>query len=187
MFIFLEWRTLLRRTFRRRTFRRFSIKSVDGDESESRDVTHFQYIAWPDYGVPENGDEVLHLMDCVLEEQSKLVSKHFSDSQFPSPLGPPIIAHCSAGIGRSGTFCSIHSLIRQYRATGMVSVQGTVRKLRRQRAFAIQAPEQYTFIYQSILEYMLKHPTGLDNIPVPMCSVDADTTDFILLSLFFDL
>ena len=140
-------------------------------------MTHFQYIAWPDYGVPENGDEVLHLMDSVLEEQSKLIEKHFPGAEFPSPIGPPIVVHCSAGIGRSGTFCCIHSLIQQYKATGMVSVQGTVRKLRRQRAYAIQATEQYSFIYLSILQYMEKNPPGHNSIPSPQISIDVGSTD----------
>lgn len=92
--------------------------------------------------------------------------------QFTSLMGPPIIVHCSAGIGRSGTFCCIHSLIRQYCVTGMVSVQGTVRKLRAQRAFSIQAPEQYLFIYYSILEYMNRFPPGTRGIPVSELSID---------------
>ena len=124
-----------------------------------------------------NGDEVLHMMDSVQEEQATLTSKHFPDTEFTSPSGPPIVVHCSAGIGRSGTFCSIHSLLHQYHATGMVSVQGTVRKLRRQRAYSIQAPEQYFFIYASILEHMEKNPAGHADIPLPQMSVDAGATD----------
>ena len=65
---------------------------------------------------------------------------------------PPVVIHCSAGIGRTGTYGAIDISLRQLAATGKVNVEGNVRKIRSQRYFAVQTPEQYEFVYKAILE-----------------------------------
>ena len=57
----------------------------------------------------------------------------------------PIVVHCSAGIGRSGTFCAVHSLVQKMhahvKATGElppISVVETVISLRDQRPGMVQ-------------------------------------------------
>ncbi len=54
------------------------------------------------------------------------------------PLGPPIVVHCSAGIGRTGTFATLDIAIRKFEDVGRVDVQSTVERIRAQRAFSIQ-------------------------------------------------
>lgn len=70
----------------------------------------------------------------------------------------PIIVHCSAGIGRTGTLIVLFNLMncvdRQKPTQPFVSVFDTVRKLRDQRFGAVQTSEQYLFIYRFILSYM---------------------------------
>ena len=61
--------------------------------NETRDVLHFHYTTWPDFGVPTCPDTFLEFLGAVRESGSLDTSK----------VGPPVI-HCSAGIGRSGTF-----------------------------------------------------------------------------------
>ncbi len=83
-------------------------------------------------------------------------------SSFPS-YGPPIVVHCSAGISRSGTFCMLDYCIDELHAQRKVTVQGAVRRLRMQRAYAIQIDDQYAFCYKTMLEYiaMLGHLTSI--------------------------
>ena len=71
------------------------------------------------------------------------------------PLGPPIVVHCSAGIGRTGTFATLDIAIRKYEDIGRVDIQATVEKIRAQRAFSIQMPDQYVFCHLAFLEYVL--------------------------------
>jgi len=66
---------------------------------ETREVIQFHYTAWPDFGVPECPDAFLDFLFAV--RQSGALS---------DPLSLPII-HCSAGIGRSGTFCLVDTCL----------------------------------------------------------------------------
>uniref|UniRef100_A0A915KDW8 protein-tyrosine-phosphatase n=1 Tax=Romanomermis culicivorax TaxID=13658 RepID=A0A915KDW8_ROMCU len=67
---------------------------------EEREVLHFQFNTWPDFGVPESTNEFLEFLYQV-RKKNVLDSKEF---------GPPII-HCSAGIGRSGTFILVDAVL----------------------------------------------------------------------------
>lgn len=108
-------------------------------------LKHFQFLAWPDYGIPSSGSSILSLIFAVREAQAKL-----SPAQGASQ---PIVVHCSAGVGRSGAFCTIDNCIHELDTLKTVNLQGTVRKMRKQRAFAVQTEEQYEFCYQTLLEY----------------------------------
>lgn len=68
----------------------------------------------------------------------------------------PIVVHCSAGVGRTGTFCCLSNCIDQIESLGTVDVYNTVKKIRDQRAFSVQTPEQYEFGYTSIIEYLIR-------------------------------
>lgn len=70
-----------------------------------------------------------------------------------------MVVHCSAGVGRSGTFCTIDYCIDELHDKKKTNVQGAMRKLRHQRAFAIQTDEQYEFCYRTVLEYA-RHGSG---------------------------
>lgn len=60
---------------------------------ETREILHFHYTTWPDFGVPESPASFLNFLFKVRESGS-LSTEH-----------GPVVVHCSAGIGRSGTFC----------------------------------------------------------------------------------
>ncbi len=115
---------------------------------------HYQFLAWPDYGVPDSGTAVIQLVMAVREMQAKhsKFNPPAAASSFPS-YGPPIVVHCSAGVGRSGTFCTLDYCIDELHAQQKVNVQGAVRRLRMQRAYAIQIDDQYAFCYKTMLEY----------------------------------
>ncbi|XP_026679843.1 tyrosine-protein phosphatase non-receptor type 9-like [Diaphorina citri] len=71
------------------------------------------------------------------------------------PRGPPIIVHCSAGIGRTGTLCTLDICISRLEDSGTVDVRGTVKRIRSQRAHSIQMRDQYIFCHLALIEYAL--------------------------------
>lgn len=113
---------------------------------------HYQFIGWPDYGVPTTGKDVVDLLYSARQTQECFGEYVKNPQRFPV-YGPPLIIHCSAGIGRSGTFCALDYCIDELRVKGRVNIQHCVRQLRQQRAFAIQTDEQYLFCYHTVLEY----------------------------------
>ncbi len=122
--------------------------------SGERIISHFQFLAWPDYGVPKSGSSVLDLLSTVREVQAQ-VAKGSRD--FKHRYGPPILVHCSAGVGRSGAFCTLDIAIDELADKRKVNIQGIVRKMRLQRAYSIQTEEQYEFCYRTLLEYATNH------------------------------
>ncbi|KIM88805.1 hypothetical protein PILCRDRAFT_813788 [Piloderma croceum F 1598] len=87
--------------------------SSTGQEQEPITFRHMMYTAWPDHGVPEPEDRAsllafIHLVDRSNKDTS---SQPHSDELYPDP---PIIVNCSAGIGRTGSFIALSSLLRAY-------------------------------------------------------------------------
>jgi len=125
--------------------------------SESREVTHFQFVSWPDYGVPDSALSMLTFLQRVRETQATatLNLQQGPDGWKGHPLGPPIVVHCSAGIGRTGTFATLDISIRKFLDERRVDIRSTVEQIRAQRAYSIQMPDQYVFCHLAFLEYAL--------------------------------
>uniref|UniRef100_A0A674D6J7 Tyrosine-protein phosphatase non-receptor type 9 n=1 Tax=Salmo trutta TaxID=8032 RepID=A0A674D6J7_SALTR len=119
---------------------------------EQRQVTHFQYLSWPDYGVPTSAVTLIDFLGAVKRQQRRSV-KAMEPQWTGHPLGPPMVVHCSAGIGRTGTFCALDICLSQLQDVGTLNVCQTVRRMRTQRAFTIQTPDQYYFCHNAILEH----------------------------------
>ncbi|NXK56998.1 PTPRK phosphatase, partial [Chauna torquata] len=113
-----------------------------------RVVEQFHYLLWPDHGVPRNPAQLL----CLVE----MVNKRGSEA----PAGP-VLVHCSAGIGRTGTFIALDFLLKMAKAEGKVDVFHCVQKLRQQRVSMVQTKEQYAFLYEVLLEGLLCGSTGV--------------------------
>ena len=124
-------------------------------QGSDRAVRHFQFLAWPDYGVPTSGSAVLDLISAVRDATA--TTRPAKPSASSTAEQQRVIVHCSAGVGRSGAFCVINNCIDEFRERGTVNVQGAVRALRLQRAYAIQTDEQYDFCYRTILHFMKSH------------------------------
>jgi len=121
--------------------RKFLVRNSK-DGNNTREIIHFQYTGWPDHGLAHS-HHFLHLMNLV-------------DDTVEKTGGGPICIHCSAGIGRTGTFCTIHMNIHKIRdclkngGVPEISVVKTVLKLRKQRHGMVQTKEQYLFCNQII-------------------------------------
>ena len=119
---------------------------------------HFQMTSWPDFGVPSSAESMLHIHGLVRKAQADHVAA-LGNSWTGHPRGPPMVIHCSAGIGRTGTFATIDINVSRLVGSGKVEVFQTVEHLRSQRAMTVQTMEQYEFIHLAILEHALAMPT----------------------------
>ncbi|XP_020807612.1 tyrosine-protein phosphatase non-receptor type 61F isoform X1 [Drosophila serrata] len=139
-------------------------KLTDLETQQSREVLQFHYTTWPDFGIPGSPDAFLKFLQQVRD--SGCLSRD---------VGPAVV-HCSAGIGRSGTFCLVDCclvLIDQY---GECNVSKVLCELRSYRMGLIQTADQLDFSYQAIIEGIqkLQDPTFL-NAEEPTISNDTDT------------
>ncbi|KAK3930625.1 Tyrosine-protein phosphatase non-receptor type 9 [Frankliniella fusca] len=129
-----------------------SLTLTNTKTEESRTVSHMQFTSWPDYGVPQSAQAMLEFLERVRSQQATMVTD-LGDTWAGHPKGPPIVVHCSAGIGRTGTFCTLDICIARLEDVGTVDVRGTVERIRSQRAFSIQMPDQYVFCHLALIEY----------------------------------
>ncbi|XP_055346155.1 tyrosine-protein phosphatase non-receptor type 9-like isoform X2 [Paramacrobiotus metropolitanus] len=119
---------------------------------DSRQVVHLQFTDWPDYGVPSSASSMFEFIQVMRSKQEEAVWR--MKPAWPGPgSGPPILVHCSAGIGRSGSLMCVDICLRRLDDCGLVDLHQTVQKLRGQRCQSIQMPEQYLFCYLALVEY----------------------------------
>lgn len=83
--------------------------------SQPRKIRHIQYRAWPDFDIPAEPADVVSLVDEVDAAQRDYMREVGWDVSAHGGLEPPILAHCSAGVGRTGVFIMVSSLLAQLR------------------------------------------------------------------------
>ncbi|MBN3325081.1 PTPRJ phosphatase, partial [Atractosteus spatula] len=127
------------------TIREFKIKNTK--TAETRNLRHFHFTAWPDHGVPETTELLISFRHLVREHMDQ-----FSRNS-------PTIVHCSAGVGRTGTFIAIDTLIYQIEREGIVDVYGIVHSLRMHRPLMVQTEDQYVFLNQCAMD-IIRSRTG---------------------------
>ncbi|KAJ8272420.1 hypothetical protein COCON_G00112790 [Conger conger] len=151
----LEHGHFLVRNTRIQMFQDFKLSHLELSNTETgecRDLAHYLYVSWPDFGVPKSASAMLDFRAQVLQHQEasfQALSAEWSGA----PGGPPVVVHCSAGIGRTGTFCTLDICLSRLEDIGTVDVEQTVRRMRAQRAFSIQTWDQYYFCYTAVMEY----------------------------------
>ncbi len=137
---------------------------VVSSQGTSREICHFQFLLWPNYGVPN--DEV-QLADFV-----SAVAVHSENSEAPES---PTVIHCSGGLGRSGTFITILYVLSQFRAAAQrgspdhpptfgflsknnsVDLTPIVFRLRHQRhPWMVEGIDQYVLAYETIVACLLR-------------------------------
>uniref|UniRef100_A0A1I8NLY3 protein-tyrosine-phosphatase n=1 Tax=Stomoxys calcitrans TaxID=35570 RepID=A0A1I8NLY3_STOCA len=117
-------------------------KLTDLQSNQNRNIIQFHYTTWPDFGVPSSPVAFLYFL------------KEVRSSGALDPNEGPAVVHCSAGIGRSGTFCLVDCCLVLVDKEGVnnVSVQEVLYELRRYRMGLIQTADQLYFSYQAIIE-----------------------------------
>uniref|UniRef100_A0A8B9E699 Receptor-type tyrosine-protein phosphatase eta n=1 Tax=Anser cygnoides TaxID=8845 RepID=A0A8B9E699_ANSCY len=120
------------------TIRDFNVENAN--TQESRMVRQFHFTSWPDHGVPETTDLLINFRHHVHEYSSQ------------NPIDSPVLVHCSAGVGRTGTFIAIDRLIQQIEIENTVDVYGVVYDLRMHRPLMVQTEDQYVFLNQCVMD-----------------------------------
>lgn len=154
------------------------IEMTTDDGSELRKIWHLLFAGWPDYSVPEGADRaaLLKLAD---------ISRAKNGDNATNPR----IVHCSAGIGRSGTFIALDWLMQELVEgalddTSMPEdpVMRVVQALRDQRPGMVQSKSQFVFIYDVLRErwrerWIGLHPNEADKFGIVSTATAANTDD----------
>jgi protein tyrosine phosphatase len=133
--------------------RKFKVTKLDHDSGiGTKEKFFFQihFTCWPDHSIPENSyNEIINII--------KIVDKLKDDK--------PVVVHCSAGIGRTGTFISAynlyHEILEQINNKSLkelkFSIMNLVRKLKEMRLYLVENQTQYNFLYQFVNLVLLKN------------------------------
>nr|XP_034321698.1 receptor-type tyrosine-protein phosphatase epsilon isoform X3 [Crassostrea gigas] len=132
----LTVRHLEEKTYAEYTMRRF--KMHNKTTRTDRHVTMFHYTTWSDHG--------------VADPLSLVVFHRHVIRATANAAGKYIVVHCSAGVGRTGTYIALDALYREGERTGKINVPMYVRTMRKDRMNMIQGDEQYKLLYLALME-----------------------------------
>ncbi|XP_034147280.1 receptor-type tyrosine-protein phosphatase F isoform X15 [Esox lucius] len=134
-------------TYSVRTFALYKT-GVKNGSSEKREIRQFQFMAWPDHGVPEYPTPILAFLRRV--------------KACNPPDAGPMVVHCSAGVGRTGCLIVIEAMLERMKHEKSVDIYGHVTCMRAQRNYMVQTEDQYVFIHEALLEAAT---CGLTEVP----------------------
>ena len=122
------------------------------EKNEERIINQIHFTAWPDHGIPDISDGKVFQDFCEINQKvDELNNKN-----------NPMIVHCSAGVGRTGTFVSMYLLekeiseqINAKKEYIRFNIFNLVRKIKEMRMYMVQSEVQYEFIY-AYVKYLLE-------------------------------
>ncbi|XP_055637992.1 tyrosine-protein phosphatase 69D isoform X2 [Toxorhynchites rutilus septentrionalis] len=125
------------------------IVNSSGDEmEETRHISQYHYLTWKDFMAPEHPQGITKFIKRI-------------NSEYSLQRGP-ILVHCSAGVGRTGTFVALDTLTQQLNEEGQVSIFNSICDMRYQRNFLVQSLKQYIFLYRALTELAYFGDTEID-------------------------
>ncbi|XP_035859128.1 receptor-type tyrosine-protein phosphatase beta-like isoform X2 [Sander lucioperca] len=139
------------------TIREFTICS-DEQRRVSRLVRQFHYTVWPDHGVPDTTHSLIQFVRTVRDYVNR------------SPGSGPTVVHCSAGVGRTGTFIVLDRVLQQLDTKDTLDIYGAVFDLRLHRSHMVQTECQYSYLHQCVRDVLRarKLRSEQDNLLCPI-------------------
>ncbi|XP_027515330.1 receptor-type tyrosine-protein phosphatase beta isoform X2 [Corapipo altera] len=123
------------------TIREFKICSEEQLDS-TKLIRHFHYTVWPDHGVPETTQSLIQFVRTVRDYINR------------TPDTGPTIVHCSAGVGRTGTFIALDRILQQLDSKDTVDIYAAVHDLRLHRVHMVQTECQYVYLHQCVRDVL---------------------------------
>jgi netrin-G3 ligand len=106
----------------------------------SFNVTQYHFTEWPDHGAPSDKIIMISLIQRIREVHP--------------PDGPPLVVHCSAGVGRTGTFIVLDTMLQRMEKEDTLNICDHILHIRQQRTKLVQAEAQYIYIHEALAEYI---------------------------------
>ncbi|KFM60834.1 hypothetical protein X975_15368, partial [Stegodyphus mimosarum] len=107
------------------------------NNSHSRHIVQMHFVNWPVSGCPRSPDDFLNFARAIRD-------------RVPSSKPGPILVHCSAGVGRTGTYIAVDRIAQHLQHSQDIDVYGTVLEMRKYRTNMVQTEDQYIFIHSCI-------------------------------------
>eukprot|EP00118_Oscarella_pearsei_P021611 m.243245 g.243245 ORF g.243245 m.243245 type:complete len:560 (+) comp40237_c0_seq43:393-2072(+) len=104
----------------------------------SHTVTQFHFTSWPDHGVPAHATSLLTFVKRARSHHERVKD------------GGPMLIHCSAGVGRTGTFIVIDYSLQRLKAENIIDIFNLINYLRDNRPNMVQTERQYMFCHDAI-------------------------------------
>ncbi|XP_068085621.1 receptor-type tyrosine-protein phosphatase kappa isoform X2 [Anabrus simplex] len=124
------------------TFRRLAVSC----KGTRREIRHMHFTSWPDHGVPLYAQSVALYLKQLLR----------------APRGDgPILVHCSAGVGRTGTIILADINLRMAAAESAVDVLRYLQCIRKQRPNLVDNVEQYRLLHMVLVECLIEDHTAV--------------------------
>nr|XP_033327168.1 receptor-type tyrosine-protein phosphatase N2 isoform X1 [Megalopta genalis] len=106
---------------------------------ETRTVTQFQFLSWPENGVPYSTKALL--------EFRRKINKSYKGRSCP------VVVHCSDGVGRTGTYCLIDMVLnRMMKGAKEIDIAATLEHIRDQRPDMVATKQQFEFVLMAVAE-----------------------------------